>query len=334
MSSSGVWSSGIGLGAQDVAFCDRFRAASDALIDEIAIGCRPEAEADPKERVESALRVTSSVPSEHELVEVALDMGLAQAVKDALRPSLEVREDAVDPRQDIVRLLALDDAGFVAVCGRVLIAQPAVADDMRTGRDGPTDETVQRPGRSVGDVRHPDTAGMAVCRKLHRADDENLAYRAAPAFGLVGGIVFRAKRHLRLVDLDQVLQQAPVGVDHRAAQLVQQEPGGLVASEAKLSLELQRGDAVGMAGDDVRGEEPRLEGQVAAVDDCPRRYRGLATAVGTLLRGTIPFQFPTLATAALGTDEPVRPPMFDKITGASLLIGKTRLEGLARHRAI
>ena len=185
---------------------------------------------------------------------------------------------------------------------------------MRTGRDGPTDETVQRPGRSVGDVRHPDTAGMAVCRKFHRADDENLAHRAAPAFGpapeLVSGIVFRAKRHLRLVDLDQVLQQAPVGVDHRAAQLVQQEPGGLVASEAKLSLELQRGDAVGMAGDDVRGEEPRLEGQVAAVDDSPRRHRGLATAVGTLPRGPIPFQFPTLATAAQGTDEPAPPPTF------------------------
>ena len=113
MSSSGVWSSGIGLGAQDVAFCDRFRAASDALIDEIATGCRPEAEADPEARVMRALRVTSSVPSEHELVKVALDMGLAQAVKDALRPSLEVREDAVDPRQEIVRLLALDDADCV-----------------------------------------------------------------------------------------------------------------------------------------------------------------------------------------------------------------------------
>lgn len=80
-----------------------------------------------------ALRVTSSVPSEHELVEVALDMGAALAVKDALRPSLDVREYAVDPRQDIVRASALDDAGFVGVGGRVLIAQPAVADDMRTG---------------------------------------------------------------------------------------------------------------------------------------------------------------------------------------------------------
>ena len=113
MSSSGVWSSGIGLGAQGVAFCDRDQTASDALIDEIAIGCRPEAEADPEERVMRALCVTSSVPSEPERVEAALDMGAALAVKAALRPSLAVREDAVDPRQEIVRRLALDDADFV-----------------------------------------------------------------------------------------------------------------------------------------------------------------------------------------------------------------------------
>jgi hypothetical protein len=81
----------LALGRQDVASCGRFRAGSDALIDEIAIGCRPEAEADPEQRVESASRVTSSVPSEHELVKVALGMGLAQAVEDALRPALEVR---------------------------------------------------------------------------------------------------------------------------------------------------------------------------------------------------------------------------------------------------
>ena len=36
----------------------------------------------------------------------------------------------------------------------------------------------------------------------------------------------------------------------------------------------------------------------------PRRHRGLATAVGTLRRGPIPFQLPPLATAAQRADEP------------------------------
>ena len=45
---------------------------SDALLDEIAIGRGPEADADPEERVEGRPHVPSSVPSEHELVQVSL----------------------------------------------------------------------------------------------------------------------------------------------------------------------------------------------------------------------------------------------------------------------
>ena len=70
---------------------------SDALIDEISIARRPDACADPEERVESAARVASSVPAIYELVETAPDMGLAQAVKDAPGPALQVREDAGAP---------------------------------------------------------------------------------------------------------------------------------------------------------------------------------------------------------------------------------------------
>ena len=46
--------------------------------------------------------MASPVPAEDEFVEVALDMGLAQSVEDALGPSLEVREHAVDPFQQLI----------------------------------------------------------------------------------------------------------------------------------------------------------------------------------------------------------------------------------------
>ena len=68
----------------------------------------------------------------------------------------------MDPRQEFMRLPALDDADFVGVGGRVFVAEPAVADEMGTGCCGSADETVQRFRRSVGDLRHPDSAGMAV----------------------------------------------------------------------------------------------------------------------------------------------------------------------------
>ena len=59
------------------------------MIDEVAIGGRPEVEADPQEPVEGDVRVASSVPAEDKFVEITLDMGLAQAVVNALGPGLE-----------------------------------------------------------------------------------------------------------------------------------------------------------------------------------------------------------------------------------------------------
>ena len=80
-------------------------------------------------------------------------------------------------------------------------------------------------------------------------------------------IVPRAERHLGLVDLDEVLQKRAVGVDHRALELLQQEPGRLAAAEAELPLEVQRRDTAGMARHDLRGQEPRPQRQVASVQD-------------------------------------------------------------------
>jgi hypothetical protein len=57
---------------------------SDPLIDEVTIGGGCDAHADPKETIKGDTRVASPVPAEDEFVEVALDMGRAQSVEDAL----------------------------------------------------------------------------------------------------------------------------------------------------------------------------------------------------------------------------------------------------------
>jgi hypothetical protein len=62
-----------------------------------------------------------------------------------------------------------------------------------------------------------------------------------------------AQRHLGLVGLDQRSKQRPFWIDHGPAQLVEQQPGGLVAAQANLRLSLLGGNAVGMA----RHQEPK-----------------------------------------------------------------------------
>lgn len=142
------------------AFGEPRQAGSGTLIDEVAIGGGPEADAEPEKAIEGDPRVASPVPAEDEFVEIALDMGLAQSVKDALGPSLEVREDPVDPFQHVMGLLPLDDAHLMRVGRRVLVAQPAIGDHPGARGDHLPDEPVQRLRGSVGDMGQTDAARL------------------------------------------------------------------------------------------------------------------------------------------------------------------------------
>lgn len=80
-------------------FSQRDQAKSGALIYEITIRGRLQAHAEAEEAIKGDAGVASSVPAENEFVQVALGMRLAQSVIDPLCPTLEVREDPVDPFQ-------------------------------------------------------------------------------------------------------------------------------------------------------------------------------------------------------------------------------------------
>jgi len=135
------------------------------------------------------------------------------------------------PTQDLVRACAGDDLGLVGVCGRVLIAKPAVRDDMRAVLNGPADgeagpwpqwgrvspPNVQRFRRPVGDGFHADTPRLPVGGQFHRTDHEHLADRTAPALRPVARVVPRPERHLRFINFHNAFQLVAVRVDHGAA---------------------------------------------------------------------------------------------------------------------
>ena len=137
-----------------------------------------------------------------------------------------------------------------------------------------------------------------------------------------------------LIDLDQVLKQAAIRIDHGTAQLVQQEPGTLVTAEPELGLELQGGDTVRVAGHDVNGHDPGLQGQVAAVHDRACGHRSLLPAGRTFPARPATLQSPAPVMAAGGADEAVGPALACEMPGAGGFIGKARLEGGAGHRAV
>lgn len=96
---------------------------------------------------------------------------------------------------------------------------------------------------------------MAIGREFDRSDEMQLADGAA-ALAAGDRVGLGAIGDVALVDFDEVFEKRSIGIDHGASQLLEHQPGGLVRAKAELRLELQRGDAVGVASDGVDGLEP------------------------------------------------------------------------------
>jgi hypothetical protein len=74
----------------------------------------------------AACRVRRRLQRNNELVEVGLEVLAAQAMVDAERPGLEVREHAMGPGQDEVGGHRADDVGLVMDVGSAWVTGPAI----------------------------------------------------------------------------------------------------------------------------------------------------------------------------------------------------------------
>src|SRR4051812_31144237 len=73
-----------------------------APADQHLVGGGLEREAEAEQALEGGVRGAPAVEPEHELVQVGLEVLLAQAVVDPQRPPLRVREHPMDPGRDQV----------------------------------------------------------------------------------------------------------------------------------------------------------------------------------------------------------------------------------------
>ena len=177
---------------------------------------------------------------------------------------LRFEKTEVHPVKDLVGVSAGDNPWFVGVVRHGLVADAAIGDEVGAWLDRSGVEAMQRLRRPVENPFQPNPPGVPVLRELdspNRSDFPGRIRFLGRAHGgalgrAPGGVCLAPEGHPGLVDLDDLLQQAPVRIDHRPAQLVQQKPGGLGAADADLSLQLKSRDAVRMAGDNVRGDEP------------------------------------------------------------------------------
>jgi len=153
--------------------------ASDALIDEVAVGGVAEAHRQADKRVEGGACMAPSILAKDELIEITVEMGLPHPVKGAEAPALEVGEHSMDPRQYDMSGHAADHLALVLVLFEAAIGLQPVTDDRGAGRDDATDEAGNARRREVLEPVEPDVPGSAISGQLHRADEQQFADVAA-----------------------------------------------------------------------------------------------------------------------------------------------------------
>ncbi len=195
----------------------------------------------------------------------------------------------------------------------------------RAGLGGRLGEVAQRGCGRVGEHLEAQASG-AVTADLDRDSDQHLLSALAPA----SEALFVAAEE-ELVDLDLALERLTLRGDHRAAQLLENQPPGFIPRQAELALELLGRDPRMVCGDQVRGPKPRPKWCPRAVHHRARRHRGLMPA--RRANPQVPARLaarPTTATAR--TDEPLRPARGKQKLAAGLLRGEALLELQDRPR--
>jgi hypothetical protein len=159
------------------------------------------------------------------------------------------------------------------------------------------------------------TAGRAVV-VLDGDRDDRLALGAAAALA-------RPRRtDVGLVDLDGAGEQLAAGQHHRAAQLVQPRPRGLVAAESEHALQAERADALLLVDDVPDRREPALQRQSAAVEDRPGGHRRLVPAQRAAAQPATDRPPVAADGAAEAAPEPLAPADALEVAQARLIIGE------------
>lgn len=277
------------------------------------------------------------VMAEDEFIEVDLQLVAPDAVVGPDEPLLQVADRSMDgwqyrrsARPDLLHRRHVTVAGRPKAFERL---EPVGVD----GRPGSDMAFGKRREGVLAEVRnhlHADTPGSSASL-LYRDRDQN---RFASFELATAPQPWLRAAHPCVVEFDVAVQRLARGAHHRASELVQQQPSGLVPSESQLALEQQRRDPSLVGRHQIGCPKPDRQRELGPMQDRACGQGNLITTLGTL--ATLPIaEGERSPVSAAWTPKPLRPSTGLKVLSAGLLIrepslklGEACRERRTRHR--
>ena len=272
----------------------------------------------------------SSIESKRILIQVIVQVFTAHsALVRPDQPALQQGSHPVNVGQQLGGRLARTGQKVVLVpIAKRLQADvpfPAVGVDRAVGLDSLLDEAVQLLLGRFADALHTDPSYPRAV--FLGGDGYQCFFLRLPS----AQSLFCAP-HIGLVDLHATAEPFSAGPHHRAPQLVQQRPGGTVASQTQDALQSQCAHPVFLAGHPPHGPKPGAQRQARVLENRARRHRSLIIALPTPQQA--PPAGPSSPPSTAGTHKTLWPAQLHQILATRLLSGKTPLKLLQRPRVV
>ena len=235
--------------------------------------------------LEGGHRLLPPIVSKDELIEVDLELSVADTVISADQPLLEVADRAVGQRHHGLGTLAQIDSQrlrardvFVPCLLQAREGFQTVGVDRGALSDVLLDEGAQRGRLKVWDHTHaqpPRSFAALFNGNQHKG-------RSVP-FELSASAQARlGSANPGVVDLHLSVERFARQIDHRSPELVEHHPRRFVPAQSHLTLEQKRGDSTFVGRHQVCGPKPQRQRGSRVVQNRPGRQRHLIPAGGAL----------------------------------------------------
>jgi hypothetical protein len=275
-----------------------------------------------KEGLEGGHGSFPPVEAKNELCKVILEILGIDAVMSAVEPRFEAAQSPVDMQR-----MRFGWPEFMPIGGqgRGRVSFPLVGANFGSRLDIFLQIATNRSGIRPGCDCESQPAGLfhlaiifiGAGDHLHRAKNEGAVGRLCPAQPF---FTSEGSPNNDLVRFHSAAQAEAGLVDHRAAQAMQQVPGGFVAA-SHLPLQLDRAHAGGVRGHEIRGPEPLTQRKVRPMQHRARGNRSLTGTLAAFINMT-PGLAPIGVRSAMRANKTLRPPALGQVVEAGCFLGK------------